>query len=212
MRPEEQVSRKGGELWLSETELHGKQEPIRQVYNWVGRGGMVVDFERVNVSHLGASWDMLPRKILILSPPKWLEMHLKLTWWGETYILSTDKRSRHKKIFFTKSCVALIGVLISLKQHKELGPACQSWREFSYPPTVKITIQIQHFAETYGKQTLKGILLNNEKMSCRHTKSPFYTLRKLKDVFKSHNGSSWRFVERMSHACDLFYGTSLHNQ
>ena len=24
MRPEEQVSRKGGELWLSETELHGK--------------------------------------------------------------------------------------------------------------------------------------------------------------------------------------------
>ena len=24
MRPEEQLSRKGGELWLSETELHGK--------------------------------------------------------------------------------------------------------------------------------------------------------------------------------------------
>ena len=25
-----------------------------------------------------------------------------------------------------KSCVALIGVVISSKQHKELGPACQS--------------------------------------------------------------------------------------
>ena len=73
MRPEEQVSRKGGELWLSETELHGKF-----TIGWGGGG--VVDFERVNVSHLGASWGMLPRKILILSPPKWLEMHLKLTW------------------------------------------------------------------------------------------------------------------------------------
>ena len=93
MRPEEQLSRKGGRAlvvwdWIA-----------RQVYNW-GRG--VVDFERVNVSHLGASWGMLPRKILILSPPKWLEMHLKLTWWGETYILSTDKRSRHKKNFLHK--------------------------------------------------------------------------------------------------------------
>ena len=176
MRPEEQVSRKGGELWLSETELHGKF-----TIGW-GGGGAVVYFERVNVSHLGATWDMLPRKILILSPPKWLEMHLKLTWWGETYILSTNKKSRHKNIFSTKSCVALIGVLISFKQHKELGPACQSWREFSYPPTVKITIQIQHFAETYGKQTLKGILLSNEKMSCRHTRSRFNTLRTLKDV------------------------------
>ena len=29
--------------------------------------------------------------------------------------------------------------------------------------TVKITIQIQHFVENYGKQTLKGILLSNEK-------------------------------------------------
>ena len=47
MRPEEQVSRKGGELWLSETELHGKFT--------IGGGGGVVDFERVNVSHLGAS-------------------------------------------------------------------------------------------------------------------------------------------------------------
>ena len=152
----------------------------RQVYSWGGGGG--VDFECVNVSHLGASWGMLPRKILILSPPKWLEMHLKLTWWGETYILSTDKKSRHKNIFSTKSCVALIGLLISFKQHKELGPACQSWRKCSYPPTVKITIQIQYFAETYGKQTLKGILLSNEKMSCRHTRSPFNTLRTLKDV------------------------------
>ena len=80
-----------------------------------------------------------------------------------------------KKKFSTKSCVALIGVLISSKQHKELGSAFQSWREFSYPPTVEITIQIHHFAETYGKQTLKGILLRYEKMFCRHTKSPFYT-------------------------------------
>ena len=29
--------------------------------------------------------------------------------------------------------------------------------------TVKITIQIQHFVENYGKQTLKGILLSSEK-------------------------------------------------
>ena len=72
--------------------------------------------------------------------------------------------------------------------------------------------QIHHFAETYGKQTLKGILVSNEKMSCRRTKSPFYTLRRLKDVYKSHNGSSWRFEEGVSHACDLFYGILPHNQ
>ena len=173
MRPEEQLSRKGGRAlvvwdWIA-----------RQVYNW-GRG--VVDFERVNVSHLGASWGMLPRRSFYFKPSEMAGNAFKLTWWGETYILSTDKKSRHKKIFSTKSCVALIGVLISFKQHKELGPACQSWREFSYPPIVKITIQIQHFAETYGKQILKGILLSNEKMSCRHTRSPFNTLRTLKDV------------------------------
>ena len=57
---------------------------------------------------------------------------------------------------------------------------------FSYSPTVKTmtTIQIHHFAETYCKQTLNGILLGNEKMSCRHTRSPFYTLRRLKDVLR----------------------------
>ena len=61
MRPEEQVSRKGGELWLSETELHGKFR-----IGWGGGGG--VYFERVNVSHLGASWGMLPRRSFYFKP------------------------------------------------------------------------------------------------------------------------------------------------
>ena len=69
---------------------------------------------------------------------------------------------------------------------------------FSYSPTVKITIQIHPFAETYGKQTLNGILLSNEKMSCRHTK--YFTKAKR------------RFAERVSQACDLFYRMLLHNQ
>ena len=62
MRPEEQVSSKGGELWLSETELHGKF-----TIGWWGGGG-VVDFERVNVSHLEGSWGMLPQKIFNFKP------------------------------------------------------------------------------------------------------------------------------------------------
>ena len=77
MRPEEQVSRKGesfGCLRLNCT------ASLQLGGGGGGGGGGVVDFERVNVSHLGASWGMLPRKILILSPPKWLEMHLKLKW------------------------------------------------------------------------------------------------------------------------------------
>ena len=53
-----------------------------------------------------------------------------------------------------------MGVLISSKQHKELDPACQNWREFSFSATFKITIQIHHFAETYGKQTLKQTWAN----------------------------------------------------
>ena len=74
-------------------------------------GGGGVDFERVNVSHRGLSGGMLPRKKnLILSLLKWLEMHLKLTWFGETYILSTTTKFGHKK-----KTVALIGVLISSK-------------------------------------------------------------------------------------------------
>ena len=100
----------------------------------------------------------------------------KMVWWN-LYTFN-KKKCQPKKTFLHKEShgVALIGVLISSKQHRELGPACQSWREFSYSPTGKITIQIQpDFAEKHGKQTQKGFLMSNEKVSCRHTKSPFYT-------------------------------------
>ena len=118
MRPEEQVSRKGGELWLSETKLHGKFT--------IGWGGGGVDFERVNVSHLGGSWGMLPQQIFNFKPSEIAGNAFKtnMVWWNlHTF---KNKKSRHKKKFSTKSCVALIGVLLSSKQHKELGPACQS--------------------------------------------------------------------------------------
>ena len=61
-------------------------------------------------------------------------------------------------------------------------------------------------AENYGKQTLMGILLSNEKMSCGHIKSPFYTLQRLKDMFCGKDESA--------EACDLFcsFSISLHNQ
>ena len=103
---------------------------------------------------------MIPRKIFKFKPTEMAGNVFKtnMVWW-ELYTFNNKKTSPYKERFSTKSCVALIGVLISSKQHKELG---QSWREFSYSPTVKITIQIQHFAENYGKQTLKGILLGNK--------------------------------------------------
>ena len=100
-----------------------------------------------------------------------------MVWWK---LYTFNKKNVAIKNVSPKRVVSLlIRVLISSKQHKELGPACQSWREFSY---FKITIQIQCFAENYSKQTLKGILLRNETMSCRHTKSSFYTLRRLKHI------------------------------
>ena len=116
-----------------------------------------------------------------------------MVWWN-LYTFN-NKKCRPKKTFLHKEShsIALIGVLISSKQHKELGPACQSCvLEFSYSPTGKITIQIQpDFAENHGKQTQKGFLLSNEKMSCRHTKSPFYTLR-----YPGPRGFSWFFFAK----------------
>ena len=121
----------------------------------------------------------------------------KMVWWN-LYTFN-NKKCRPKKTFLHKEShgVALIGVLISSKQHKELGRACQSCvLEFSYSPTGKITIQIQpDFAENHGKQIQKGFLLSNEKMSCRHTKSPFLYFTKAKTCF----------VEKVSQACDFFY-------
>jgi len=73
MRPEGQVSRKGGGANFGCLRLNCAAN--------LQLGG---DFERVNVSHLGGSGGMPPGKYLILSPLKWLEMHLKLTWCGET--------------------------------------------------------------------------------------------------------------------------------
>ena len=109
-------------------------------------------------------------------------MHLKLTWCGENYILST-KNIAIKKHFSKKTCVALNRSFNILQATQRAGSSiCQSWREFSYLPNVKITVQIQCFAENYGKQTPKGILLRNETKSCRHTKSSFYTLRRLRHI------------------------------
>ena len=77
--------------------------------------------------------------------------------------------------------------------------------EFSYSPTGKITIQIQpDFAENHGKQTQKGFLLSNEKMSCRHTKSPFYTLWRLEHVL-------WKKWVRLVTSLTAF-SILLHNQ
>ena len=75
----------GGKLWLSETEVQSK-------FKIGGGGGGGFDLECVDVCHLGLSGGMLPGTFLILSPLKWLQMHLKLTWGGKTYILSTTKK------------------------------------------------------------------------------------------------------------------------
>ena len=70
----------------------GPNEAERASLQGRGRGALVVaPFERVSVSQLGRSGGMLPLKFLNLSPLKWLEMHLKLTWCGENYILSATK-------------------------------------------------------------------------------------------------------------------------
>ena len=123
MRPEEQVSRGGGGSFGCLGCLRLKCKASLQL----GGGGF--HYKRVDVCHLGLSGACSPGTFLILSPLKWLQMHFKLTWCGKTYILSTTKKVAIRNIFSTNSCVAWIGVLISSKQHKELGPACQSWRE-----------------------------------------------------------------------------------
>ena len=71
MRPKGQAPR--GELWLSETELRSKFA-IKSTRGVRGQ-------------------------VLSLSPLKWLEIHLKLTWCGEIYTISNKKRLH--KINFT---------------------------------------------------------------------------------------------------------------
>ena len=148
-----------GELCLSENELCSK----------FAIGG--AHFECISVSQLGGS-----------RPSEMAGNAFKtnMVWWN--YIRST-KNIAIKKRFSKKTCVALNRSFNILQATQRAGSSiCQSWREFSYLPTVKITIQIQCFAENYGKQTPKGILLRNETMSCRHTKSSFYTLRRLRHI------------------------------
>ena len=144
MRPKGQLSRRGKAL---------------VVWDWIARqvaigGGGGAHFECVSVSHLGVFGGMLPWKMFKFKPSEMAKTNMVL--W-KLYAFNIKKKNvAIRKLFSTKSCVALIGVLISSKQHKELSPARQSWREFSFSPTVKVTIQIQHFAENYGKQTPEG--------------------------------------------------------
>ena len=59
----------------------------------------------------GGVWGHAPlENFFNLSPLKWLEIHLKLTWCGKNYICK-NKKCHRKKLFSTKSCVTLIGVL-----------------------------------------------------------------------------------------------------
>ena len=74
---------------MSETELRRK----------FGIG--VAHFERVSVSHLGG-------KIYKFKPLKWLEMHLEVTCVVKIIYTFNDKKRRHKKLFSTKSCEALM--------------------------------------------------------------------------------------------------------
>ena len=53
--------------------------PAQQVFEWGGGGGgRGLKGKQVKMNQLGGSGDMLPRKILILTPLKCREMHLKL--------------------------------------------------------------------------------------------------------------------------------------
>ena len=61
MRPEGQVSRGGGSFGCMR--LNGAAS-----LQFRGGGGGGVDFERVNVCHLGLSGGMLPRKSFIFNP------------------------------------------------------------------------------------------------------------------------------------------------
>ena len=83
-----------GELWLSETELRGK-------FTIWGRGE--VDFERVNVSHLGLSGGMLPRNIFNFKPSEMAANAFKtnMVWWN-LYAFNNIK-SRYKNIFSPQS-------------------------------------------------------------------------------------------------------------
>ena len=93
MRPEGQVSGGGGrgELWSSETELRNK-------FAIEGWGG--APFERVSVSQLGGvrPGAYFPGKFLNSRTLEWLEMHLKLTWCDETYIILTTKNVAIKNV------------------------------------------------------------------------------------------------------------------
>ena len=86
MRPKGRVSRWGGTLvvwdWIAYKFAVGVL--TSNALTWVNYWGPGVCF---------------PGKVLNLSPLKWLEMHLKLTWCGENLYIFSNKKRRHKKTF-----------------------------------------------------------------------------------------------------------------
>ena len=112
MRPEGQVSR--GKLWLSETELRGK-------FTIGGGGGGGLTSNALTSTTKGYPGACCPWKILILSPLKWLQMHLKLTWCGETYILSTTKKVAIKIYFLHKELCSFNGSFNILQATQRVG-------------------------------------------------------------------------------------------
>ena len=65
-----------------------------------------------------------------------------MVYWN-LYTFKNKKRRHKKKTFLHKElCSFKRSVNILQVTQEELGPLCQSWREFSYSTTVKITIQI----------------------------------------------------------------------
>ena len=79
------ASLQGGKLWLSETEVQGKFK--------MGGGGGGLTWNALKCATQGYPGASSTGTFLILSPLKWLQMHLKLTWGGKTYMLSTTKKS-----------------------------------------------------------------------------------------------------------------------
>ena len=87
MKLKGQVSREGGALvvwdWIAQ-----------QVCSWAAH------FERISVRQLRGPGACSPGKLLnLISPLKWLEMHLKLSWWGENLYTFSIKKRRLKKSF-----------------------------------------------------------------------------------------------------------------
>ena len=137
-----------------------------------------------------------------------------MVWWN-LYTFS-NKKCRHKKLFSTKPMIQQLFSEPSTLFDNGSLPPCWSKQLIRLANKNLVLFLVLHcwagilIIKLNNNLRplwiiLKGILFRNEKMSCRHTKSPFYTLRRLKHIF-------WKEWVRLSVTSFTAFSILLHNQ